>query len=309
MPLDPQAEAMLAAARAAGMPSNEFLTVAQARANMLALVPARPLVEVGTAVDSHIPSPAGDVPVRIYTPHGTAPFPVVIYFHGGGWVLGSPATHDTVARNLCAGTGCVVLSLDYRLAPEHPFPAALDDGVAAVIWAAAHAALIGGDPDRIVVCGDSAGGNLATATALRMRDQGGPPLRGQLLIYPVTDYYLPATESYLANAEGYGLTRTGMIWFWDHYLPDRSAADLPYVSPLRSADLAGLPPALVITAGYDVLRDEGDRYAARLQAAGVPTEYSCYEGMVHGFFNRYGILDQTKVAVAQACDWLRRIVA
>jgi acetyl esterase len=202
----------------------------------------------------------------------------------------------------------VVVSVDYRLAPEHKFPAAPDDCLAATRWVAANASALGGDGGRIIVAGDSAGGNLAAVTALRVRDEGGPKLIGQLLIYPVTDYYQPGTPSMVENAEGFGLTRDGMIWFWNHYV--RSAGDgvHPHASPLRAATLAGLPPALVATAQYDPLRDEGEFYADALREAGVTVEMKRWDGMNHGFFFFPGVVDAATQAVDEACAWARRTV-
>jgi acetyl esterase len=210
-----------------------------------------------------------------------------------------------MCRNLCEGGGCVVVSVDYRLAPEAKFPAAPDDCLAATRWAVANAGALGADPSRVVVAGDSAGGNLAAVTALRARDEGGPALLGQLLIYPVTDYVTPGTPSMAENAEGYGLTRQGMAWFWDHYLADPSQAAHPHASPLRSNNLSGLPPGLVVTAEYDPLRDEGEYYGRALQAAGVPTEIVRWDGMNHGFFFFVGIVGKSGEAMAQSCAWLR----
>jgi acetyl esterase len=228
-----------------------------------------------------------------------------VFFHGSGFVLCSLNTHDGMCRNLCAGADCLVVSVDYRLAPEHKFPAAIDDCVFATRWVADHATELNGDAARLVIAGDSAGGNIAAATALRLRDEGGPPLCGQLLLYPVTDYHTPGTPSYEANAEGYGLTRDTMKWFWDHYLTDPSEASNPYAAPLRARDLSGLPPALVITAEYDPLRDEGERYAERLREAGVHTALLRYDGMNHGFLFWVGLVDKAGDAMAEACAWLR----
>jgi acetyl esterase len=244
--------------------------------------------------------------LRIYTPLGEGPFPLMMFFHGSGFVVCSLDTHDGMARNLCAGTGCVVVSVDYRLAPEAKFPAAPDDCLAATRWAAANAAALGGDPGKMFVAGDSAGGNLAAVTALRLRDEGGPQLLGQLLIYPVTDHYEPGTPSMMENAEGYGLTRVGMMWFWDHYLEHPSHGANPYASPLRAGDWRGLPPALVVTAEYDPLRDEGEYYAERLRQAGVPTEMKRWDGMNHGFFFWPGVVERSGQAMDEACDWVRR---
>jgi acetyl esterase len=264
---------------------------------------------VAAVEDRFIPGPAADLPVRVYTPEGHDPFPVVVFFHGGGWVLGSLDTHDPFCRALCAGAGCVVVSVGYRLAPEHRFPAASDDALAATFWVAEHAAGIGADPARIALAGDSAGGNLSAVTAVRIRDDGGPALRGQLLIYPAVGYHTPPTPSYIENAEGYGMTREAAIWFWGQYLADESQATHPHAAPLLAPDLGGLPPALVITAEYDVLRDEGERYAERLRVAGVPARLSRYDGVHHRFAELIGILDQAANARDEMCAWLREVLA
>ena len=264
---------------------------------------------VAAVEDRAIPGPAGDLPVRVYTPNGRGAFPLVVFFHGGGWVLGDLDTHDPFCRALCAGAGCVVVSVGYRLAPEHRFPAATDDALAATRWVAAHAAEIGGDPARIAVAGDSAGGNLSAVTALRIRDESGPALRGQLLIYPALGYHTPPTPSYIENAEGYGLTRESASWFWKQYLADESQAANPHAAPLFAPDLSGLPSALVITAEYDVLRDEGELYVERLRAAGVPARLSRYDGVNHRFAELIGILDQAVQARDEMCAWLQEVLA
>ena len=280
MPVDPQIQMLLNLR--AGLPELHTLSVADARVQFAARDFAglrRP--EVASVVNRDMQGPGGSLPLRIYTPLGDGPFPLMAFFHGSGFVVCSLDTHDGMCRNLCAGTGCVVVSVDYRLAPEAKVPAAADDCLAATRWVFANAAALGGDPGRLFIAGDSAGGNLAAVTALRIRDEGGPPLLGQLLIYPVTDYYEPGTPSMVENAVGYGLTRDGMIWFWDHYLADPSHGADPHASPFRAADLSRLPPALVVTAEYDPLRDEGEYYAERLRQAGVPTEMRRWDGMNH----------------------------
>jgi acetyl esterase len=267
---------------------------------------ARP-ADVGGVSERSIAGPGGTLKLRIYRPVGPGPFPLLAFFHGSGFVLCSLDTHDGMCRNLCAGVGCVVVSVDYRLAPEHRYPAGLDDCVFATRWIAEHAAELEGDVGRLAVCGDSAGGNLAAAAALRIRDEAGPALCGQLLIYPVTDYHTPGTPSYQANAEGYGLTRDTMVWFWTHYLSDPAEAAQPYVSPLRAGNLGGLPPALVVTAEYDPLRDEGEDYARALRAAGTPCVMSRWQGMNHGFFFWVGLVDKAGEAMDESCAWLRQI--
>ncbi|MBD0274145.1 MAG: alpha/beta hydrolase, partial [Acetobacteraceae bacterium] len=252
-----------------------------------------------------IEGPGGPLKVRVYTPEGAEPFPLLVFFHGSGFVLCSLDTHDGMCRNLCAGSDHVVVSVDYRLAPEHRFPAATEDCLAATRWAAAHAAELGADPARVVIGGDSAGGNLAAVTALRLRDEGGPTPTSQLLLYPVTDWHTPGTPSYAENAEGYGLTRSTMEWFWGHYLNDPSEAAHPHAAPLRAPDLSRLPPAYVMTAEYDPLRDEAEEYGRQLRAAGVPAEIARWAGMNHGFLFWVGVVDRAGEAMAEACRWLR----
>lgn len=306
MPLSLKMRAVLLMARATGgKPLNELPVPEARQATVMRIRKSRTAAPVAGIVNRAIPGPAGDIPIRIYTPEGVGPFPLLVYFHGGGFVVGSiDGSHD-LCRTLCWGAGCTVVSVDYRLAPEHKFPAAPDDCLAATRWAADHAAEFNADPARLAVAGDSAGGNLAAVTALRIRDEGGPPLCGQLLLYPVADYHTPPTPSYLANADGYLLTREMMVWFWGHYLSHAGEADDPRAAPLRAPDLAGLPPALVITAEFDPLRDEGERYAERLQAAGVPTVLLRYDGMVHGFLLFADLFDESRRAVNEAIEWLR----
>jgi len=310
MSLTMKVHAFLLMARVLGGKPMNQLTVAEARrAAQLQVPPRRRPTPVAAVLDRVIPGPAGDIPIRIYTPHGSGPFPLLMYFHGGGFVVGSVAGSDETCRALCSGAGYSVVSVDYRLAPEHKFPAAPDDCFAATCWVAEHAVEFNADSTRLVVAGDSAGGDLAAVTALRCRDEDGPALRGQLLIYPVTDYHTPATPSYLANANGYLLTRDLMIWFWGHYLNNMAEANDPHAAPLRAFDLRGLPSALVITAEYDPLRDEGECYAERLRVAGVPTILSRYEGMFHAFFALNNLLAESRRAMAEATAWLRQVAA
>jgi len=306
MPVDPQIQDILDVI--ATLPPMHTLSVAEARERM----EKRPesglrIAPVAAVEDRVIARAGGALPMRVYTPIGSGPFPIVVFFHGSGFVVCSLNSHDAMCRNLCAGSGAVVVSVDYRLAPEHKFPAAPDDCLFATRWVAEHAAELGGDASRIVVAGDSAGGNLATVTALRIRDEGGPKLAGQLLIYPVTDYHSPGTPSYVENAEGYGLSRAGMAWFWHHYLADPKDAVHPHASPARAASLIGLPPALVYSAEYDVLRDEAEIYAHKLREAGVEVRMQRWEGMNHGFFFWVGIVDAAGVAMDEACAWLKQI--
>ncbi len=228
------------------------------------------------------PGPAGDIPVRLYRPDSSTPLPVLVFFHGGGFVSGSPDTHDGLCRKLANLVPCAVVSVDYRLAPEHKFPAAPEDCFAATRFVAEKGYALGVDAKRIAVAGDSAGGNLAAVTAQICRDRNGPELRHQLLIYPITDVGCD-TPSYAENASGYLLTRDLMRWFWNHYLDTPADGTQILASPLRAEDLSGLAPATVITAEFDPLRDEGEAYARRLRAAGVDAQLERYDGQIHGF--------------------------
>lgn len=302
MPLDPGIAALLA--KGAGLAPLQTLSVAEARARYESR--GRPAAaEVAGVSERVIAGPGGDLRLRVYAPFGPGPHPLLVFFHGSGFVLCSLDTHDGMCRNLCAGAGCVVLSVDYRLAPEAQFPAATEDCLFATRWAAAHAAEFGADTGRIVIGGDSAGGNLAAVTALRLRDEGGPALRGQLLIYPITDYPVPATASMLGNAEGYGLTREAVTWFWSHYLGPSGDGAHPYAAPLRASDLGRLPPALIVTAEFDPLRDEGEAYGARLEAAGVPARVMRWLGMNHGFLGWVGWIGGAGAGMEAVCAWLR----
>ena len=278
----------------AGLRPIEQMTPAEAREQMEATASSRKAepLRIASIEERLVPGPGGATRLRLYRPlQSTAPMPVIVYFHGGGHVIGSLDTHDFVARNLCGGTGAIVASVDYRMGPEHKFPAAVDDCFAALQWVHANAASLGADPDRIGVHGDSAGGNLAAVAALLARDAGGPQLRLQSLVYPVTDYRL-ASESYNKYANGYGiLTRDAMVWFRDHYLRRPEDANDWRASPIRAADLAGVAPAIVITAEFDVLHDDGERYADALRRAGVPVEYKEFPGMIHAFFGMVPAVD------------------
>jgi len=305
MPVDPQIRALLD--RGTGVPATHTLPVAEARRQYEARIALMaPSPKMAKVQERCIDGPGGAIRLRIYTPAGSGPFPLMMFFHGSGFVLCSLDTHDGMCRNLAAGIGCVVVSVDYRLAPEHKFPKGPDDCLAATRWAAANAADLGIDPALIMVAGDSAGGNMAAVTALRIRDEGGPRLCGQMLLYPVTDYHTPGTPSYAENADGYGLTRDTMEWFWAHYLANPVEAENPYASPLRARDLAGLPPAYVTSAEYDPLRDEAELYGKRLQAAGVPTKITRWPGMNHGFLFWVGLVGGADSAMAEACSWARQ---
>ena len=304
MPVDPQIQQVIDALAASDFGPVHAQSPAAARAQYVRMIEARGIAPapVGAAEDRSIPGPGGDLPVRIYRPDLDAPtLPALVYFHGGGHVIGNLDTHDAVARNLCNGAGCIVVSVDYRLAPEHKFPAAAEDAFAAVVWCAAHGAEIGIDPRRIAVGGDSAGGNLAAVAALMARDAGGPAIRLQVLVYPVTDYACD-TESYRTYSDSYGmLDARSMRWFRDHYLRDEADRLDWRAAPLRAGDLAGLPPALVLTAQCDVLHDEGEAYARRLRAAGVEVDHRDIPGMIHGFFAMAPVVDGAVRAQALVC--------
>jgi acetyl esterase len=304
MPLDPQARLYIQQMEAMNLPPVTTITPQQARANAR-LRPVYPGPEVARVEERRISSPAGKTRLRIYTPPGRGPFPALVWLHGGGWVTGDLDITDGTARHLCAGAGCVVVSVGYHLAPESKFPGPLDECFAATRWTASNAATIGADADRVAVAGDSAGGNLAAAVCLMARDRGAPALAFQLLVYPVTDWNF-RTDSYVKNATGYLLTREAMQWYWGHYLRNEADAANPYAAPMQAKELRGLPPALVITAEYDPLRNDGEAYARRLRAAGVPATCTCYDGMIHGFFGRGAVMDKGKEAVAQACAALRK---
>ena len=305
MPVHPQIQQVIDALAASEFGPVHGLTPTQAREQYERMVQARGIAPapVGAVVDRANEGADGDLPVRIYRPDADAgDLPALIYYHGGGHVIGNLDTHDAVARNLCNGAGCVVVSVDYRLAPEHKFPAAAEDAFAAVQWCAAHGPEIGIDSRRMAVGGDSAGGNLAAVAALMARDAGGPAIRLQVLVYPVTDYACD-TQSYRTYADGYGmLDARSMRWFRDHYLGGEADRLDWRAAPLRAADLSGLPPALVLTAQCDVLHDEGEAYARRLQSAGVEVDHRDCEGMIHGFFTMAPMVDGAVRAQALVCD-------
>lgn len=284
MPLAPEIANLLATINA--QPQMHKLPIAQLRQTR-ERIGATDVQLVGSVVDRMIPGPDGPLPLRQYAPEGiTRDLPLVLFFHGGGFVFGSvDGYYDHVCRVLCAKANCRVISVAYRLAPENKFPAATDDCYAALQWAVRNCSELGIDIAKVFVAGGSAGANLAAVTALRARDLGGPALRGQVLFYPITDFHTPPTASSQACATGYYLTRADVIWFWEQYLRNASDAHNPYAVPLQAQTLANLPPALVVTAEYDPLRDEGEQYAMRLRADGVPVTLSRYAGMIHGFLS------------------------
>lgn len=312
MALHPQVVTLLERMAAANLKPIIELAPDDARVQFDTLAAARDTqrTPVDAVEEITVPGPASDIRVRLYRPEdGGDGLPLLVYFHGGGHVIGSLDSHDEVARALCAGTHCLVASVDYRLAPEHKFPAAIDDAFAATQWLAANAAAIGGDAARIAVGGDSAGANIAAVVALLARDAGGPALVAQQLVYPVADYGC-RSASYETYATGYGpLTDAGMRWFQGHYLRQPADSEDWRASPLKAPDLSGLPPALVITAECDVLHDEGVAFAAALAAAGTPVELVDWPGMIHGFFSFAPYLDEGKAAQRLACARLRAAFA
>jgi acetyl esterase len=309
MPLDPQAQRLIDTMAALNLKPVEESTPEEARESIRARTAALgPFEDVAAVTDHRVPVAGGEITVRAYSPGERGPHPALVYYHGGGWVIGDLYTHDGICRSLTNAARCAVLSVDYRLAPEWKYPVAADDSYAALEWVVASAARLGIDPRRIAVGGDSAGGNLATVVALMARERGGPALALQVLIYPVTDHGLN-TRSYIENATGYLLTREGMRWFWQHYLAGEAQGREPYASPLRASSLAGLPPALVITAEYDPLRDEGEAYAARLRDAGVPVTLTRYPGMFHGFIRMTRFLDQARIARDEIAGSLQKAFA
>jgi acetyl esterase len=305
----PEIRALLDQMEARGRPPLHRQAVAQARAFYVEDSPALigPAAALASVAGRAVPGPAGDLPVRVYTPEGEPPFPIVVWFHGGGWVVGTLDTYDPLCRALAAAVPAVVVSVDYRLAPEHPYPAAVEDAYAATAWASRNAAALGGAQHRLAVAGDSAGGNLAAAVALGARDRGGPAIAFQLLVYPVLDA-AGDTGSWAEFAEGHYLTAAGMRWYWDHYLAGADGR-APDASPLRAAFVGGLPPALVIGADHDILRDEGEAYAARLRDAGVDATATRYPGVVHGFLRWRAVTAAADTALQEAATALRKALS
>jgi acetyl esterase len=305
MPLDPQVQALLDQMAAQGLPPMSQLAPQEARAAMANLAAlGRYPDERAETEDRTIPGLGGDIPLRIYRPKSDQPLPILVYFHGGGWVIGNIETHDATCQQLATLVPAVVVSVDYRLAPEHPYPAAVEDCVAATAWAHEHASELGADASRLAVAGDSAGGNLAAVVSLKARDAGGPPISFQLLIYPATDL-TRSSASHVENGEGYLLTTDSMDWFLGHYVPEADRKS-PDASPLFADTLAGLPPALVITAEFDPLRDEGEAYAERLRESGVEAKASRYDGMIHAFYGMDLLLPQATRALEESAAALRQ---
>lgn len=301
----PQVQALLQMLEEGNIPPTYGLAPESAREQFTRLIDLMEPTDVGETTDFAIQGPAGAIPVRAYIPEGTGPFPILVYFHGGGWTIGNIDTHENVCTALCSSADVVVVSVEYRLAPEHPFPAQLEDAYAAVEWASEFAGDISGDPDRIAVGGDSAGGNLAAAVSLMARDQDGPDLTHQLLIYPaVASPTVHAFDSYEENAEGYFLERESMAWYYDKWLSSDADARNAYMAPLLARDLSGVPSATVITAGFDPLRDEGIEYAERLAQAGVDVHHENYDAMIHGFVSLKAQIDAGEEAMDLLADEL-----
>jgi acetyl esterase len=306
MPLAPEYEAMFTALAAEPGPKISELSPAEGREMYRMMRPVNPELAIGAVEDRTVETDSGAIPVRIYRPSAKGLLPILMNFHGGGWVIGDLDTADAVSRGLAEAAGCIVISVDYRLAPEHVYPAAVDDAYAATCWAAANAAELGGS-GRLAVTGESAGGNLAAVVCQKARDEGGPAIDFQLLAYPVVDHDL-SRASYDENGEGYLLEKDTMVWFWDHYCaPERRSE--PAASPLLAESLANLPPAVVLTAEFDPLRDEGAAYAEALAAAGVPAKHICFEGLVHDFLATAELFGCSKAAFDQAVEELRQALA
>ncbi|MFH2103720.1 MAG: alpha/beta hydrolase [Chloroflexota bacterium] len=313
--LDEQTALMRQALQVLGETPLDQLTPAQARLDMRNNIKILKITgglweRVESVRELRIPGPQGEIPARLYLPGEETCLPMFVYFHGGGWAIGDLDTGDNVARFICKRAHCTVLSVDYRLGPEHPFPAAVDDSYAATCWAVEHAAELNGDPRRVLVGGDSAGGNLAAVLAILSRRDGGPALSGQVLIYPSVDSATLDTPSYRDFGGGdYGLPTADVEWFLDQYVPILEDRRNPLVSPLLADDLGGLPPALVVTAEYDVLRDEGEAYAGRMMEAGVAVKLIRCNGMVHGFISMFGLLQRATQYFDEVIVEIRRMFA
>ena len=313
MPLDPTLAAVLQLMADNNTPAMSTGTPAQARASLrfmtVGLRDPAILASVGSVEDRTVPGAAGEIAARIYRPETPGPHPTIVFFHGGGFVIGDLDTHDDHTRLLCRDVDAVVVSVDYRLAPETPFPGGYEDCLAATRWVVENADQLGGDAGRIAVAGDSAGGNLSAAVTLGARD-AGLHLKAQLLLYPAVDFVESEDHpSRVENAEGYFLTAADMDWFGDHYVPDPTRRSDPYASMLRAPDLAGLPPAVVATAEYDPLRDEGQAYAAALDKAGVPVTVRRFPGLIHGFFGLGHVSPACADAVRVLCEDLKALLA
>ncbi|QBD80691.1 alpha/beta hydrolase [Ktedonosporobacter rubrisoli] len=306
MPLDPEVANLLQAVNASPGPPLHTLSLEAMRQAMDEVDEmGGETGQLASVTDRTIPLPGADLPLRLYTPLGEGPFPILLFIHGGCWIAGSIAGYDKFCRHLAVESGCLVASVGYRLAPEQPFPAGLEDCYAAAVWLTEHAASLQGDATRLAIGGDSSGGNLATVVTMLARERQGPKFRYQVLLQPITDYYRPGTASYEEFAEGYVSSKELYALAWRLYVPDEAKAIAPYASPLRAENLADLPPALIVTAEYDMLRDEGESYARCLQEAGVPVVLKRYDGMIHPFMRLAGVLRQGKAAMRFVGEQLR----
>jgi acetyl esterase/lipase len=304
--LAPEIRSLLEAMAAQGGPAMETLSPAEARQAAGALNElAGPPADVARVDDRKIPGRAGEIPVRIYVPEGDGPFPGVVYLHGGGWMIGDLETHDGICRAISQRAGAVVVSVDYRRAPEHRFPAALEDGIDATRWVADNASALDVDARRLVIAGDSAGANMATVIAAKARDAKRPALALQVLVYPATDLSASDTGSHREFAEDHFLTRSLMDWFVAAYIPRAADRASPDASPALIADLSELPPALVITAECDPLRDEGEAFAKRLEEHGVPVTLTRYDGMIHPFLHFFAVTQSAHRAIDQIAAAIR----
>lgn len=305
MALDPEIAKIIDTLK--GTPSMEEMSVKELRESML-VVPPHLRTPVQSVRNIKIPAGQHDIPARLYVPNSLSRHGLVVFYHGGGYVIGNLETHDHVCRDLASQIGSMVISIDYRLAPEHKYPAAVDDCFVSARWAFEHAKDLDIDPSKIVLAGDSAGATLAAVTALRLRDQGFELPLAQVLVYPVTDYHTPATPSYIENATGYVLTRAAMIRFWDEYLSDPVQASHPYTSPLKAASLKDLPQTLLLTAEFDPLRDEGVKYADRLRESGVVVTHWNFDGLIHGFFRMSLASKRAKESVTDTARWIASVM-
>lgn len=305
--LHPQAEVLLQAIDAQDAPPWNEVPMDEARQTYVVgcRAGAGDVVVVHDTVELNLPLPGRTIAARLYRPSSAAQLPLIVHFHGGGFVLGDLDSHDNLCRRLCRDTGALVLSVNYRLAPEHPFPAAINDALDAVLWALDNISAWGGDSERMILSGDSAGANLAAVTAIRMRDQGKSPALGQILLYPVMDTAMN-TPSYEKLAEGYRLSKSLMAWYFELYLPKPTDRKHAYAAPLSADNLSNLPPTLIVTAGFDPLCDEGVAYAKRLKDDGTPVTHSHYPAMIHAFCNMSGVLDEGSQAMDEVSAWAVR---
>lgn len=304
MPLHPQVKLFLENMSKNKVDTFENQSVEKARQSIVNSSIIKNAEPVKFIEDREIPGPNGSIPIRIYKPIASESLPALVFYHGGGWVIGGIDSHDGICRSLANLSHCAIISVDYRLAPEHKFPAAVYDAYTAAKWVFENADSIGVNADKIAVGGDSAGGNLAAVTAIIAKERKTPKIVYQVLIYPITDLDINR-PSYLKNGEGFMLTRAGMAWFIDHYIKNNEDKTHPYIAPLLLEDLSGLPPAYVMTAEFDPLRDEGELYAQRLKEAGVPVLYKQYNGMIHGFIRLSHSIDEGKKAIEEIANQLK----